>query len=154
MMIHPSRRFLWWLSALILLCLPVQSPFGQSERLTTLHVTVLDFANTSGTAGVAVWNMGRGFPEEIELAVATTYADITDGRAVAEFDSLVPGIYAVTVFHDENCNCRFDKNWLGVPREAWGVSNNVRPWARAPRFDEARFNVAAGLHDITIHLKR
>ena len=106
MISHSSRRFLWWLSALIVLCLPAQSPVGQSERLTTLHVTVLDFANSSGTAGVAVWNMGRGFPEEIEHAVATTYADITDGRAVAEFDSLVPGIYAVTVFHDENRNRR------------------------------------------------
>ena len=78
----------------------------------------------------------------------------TDGRAVAEFDSLVQGIYAVTVFHDENRNRRFDKDWLGIPREAWGGSNDLRPWARAPRFDEARFNVAAGSHDITINLKR
>ena len=99
----------------------------QSGSTLTLHVRMEGFENTDGEAGVAVWNAARGFPEEIEHAVATTYVTIQDGAAVARFDQLEPGRYAITVYHDKNDNRQFDKNWLGMPKEDWGVSNNVRP---------------------------
>ncbi|MCH2252187.1 MAG: DUF2141 domain-containing protein [Vicinamibacterales bacterium] len=116
----------------------------QSGSTLTLHVRMEGFENTDGEAGVAVWNAARGFPEEIEHAVATTYVTIQDGAAVARFDQLEPGRYAITVYHDKNDNRRFDKNWLGMPKEDWGVSNNVRPRLRAPRFTEAVRDLGVG----------
>ena len=108
--------------------------------------------NADGAAGIAVWNAARGFPEEIEHAVATTYAPNQDGVAVAGFDELEPGSSAITVYHDKNDNRRFDKNWLGMPKEAWGVSNNVRPRLRAPRFAEATFDLEVGDHLVEIRV--
>ena len=35
-----------------------------------------------------------------------------------------PGRYAVVLYHDENANEKFDKNFLGLPKEGFGVSNN------------------------------
>ncbi|HMB76609.1 MAG TPA: DUF2141 domain-containing protein [Kiloniellaceae bacterium] len=35
-----------------------------------------------------------------------------------------PGTYAVVLYHDENGNKKFDKNFLGIPKEGFGVSNN------------------------------
>ena len=35
-----------------------------------------------------------------------------------------PGTYAVAVYHDENANIKFDKNWIGLPVEGYGISNN------------------------------
>ena len=102
------------------------------------------FENVDGAAGIAVWNQAQGFPENVEHAVATTYATIRDGVAIARFDQLEPGTYAITVYHDRNANRRFDKNWLGMPKEDWGVSNNVRPRLRAPRFNEAMMTVGTG----------
>ena len=116
----------------------------QSDSTLTLHVRMEGFESTDGEAGVAVWNAARGFPEEIEHAVATTYVTIQDGAAVARFDQLEPGRYAITVYHDKNDNRRFDKNWLGMPKEDWGVSNNVRPRLRAPRFTEAVRDLGVG----------
>ncbi len=49
-----------------------------------------------------------------------------------------PGVYAVAVHHDANSNGKLDANFLGIPREGYGVSNDVRPRFRAPRFSEAR----------------
>ena len=117
---------------------------GQNGPSLTLHVHVDGFENADGEAGVAVWNVAQGFPEEIEHAVATIYVTIQDGVAVARFDQLEPGPYAITVYHDKNGNRRFDKNWLGIPKEDWGVSNNVRPRLRAPRFAEAVRHLEAG----------
>ena len=117
---------------------------GQSGSTLTLNVHVDGFENANGAAGIAVWHAARGFPEEIEHALASTYATISDGVAVAGFGQLEPGSYAITVYHDKNDNRRFDKNWLGMPKEAWGVSNNVRPRLRAPRFAEAMLDLEVG----------
>ena len=133
------------ISALVLAVLAgASTQVGTSGASVTLQVRVEGFENVDGAAGIAVWNQAQGFPEDIEHAVATTYATIRDGVAMARFDQLEPGTYAITVYHDRNANRRFDKNWLGMPKEDWGVSNNVRPRLRAPRFNEAMMTVGAG----------
>lgn len=124
-----------------------------STEVATLAVRVDGFENRSGSAGIAVWNAALGFPDHVEHAVATMYSVIEDGVAVAQFDLLAPGVYAVTVFHDENDNHRFDKNWIGIPRETWGVSNNVRPRLRAPTFDEASVTLEPGDTLVEIHVR-
>ena len=126
---------------------------GERRATLTLHVRMDGFENADGVAGVAVWNTARGFPEQIEHAVATTYVTIQNGVAVARFDQLEPGSCAVTVYHDKNDNRRFDKNWLGMPREAWGVSNNVRPRLRAPRFDEALLELTVGAAETRVEIR-
>ena len=125
----------------------------QGSGTLTLTVRVDQFPNGKGSAGIAVWKGPRGFPEGIEHAVATTYVRVENGTATARFEQLAPGPYAVTVFHDQNDNRRFDKNWVGVPREPWGVSNNARPRLRAPTFEEARIELAAGEQLVRISVR-
>ncbi len=60
------------------------------------------------------------------------------------FEGLAPGSYAVAVLHDLNGTGRNDTNFLGIPTEDWGVSNNVRPTLRAPRVEEAAVEVKDG----------
>ena len=133
-----------WTSLCALVMLGASAQIATSGATVTLQVRVEGFENADGAAGIAVWTQARGFPEDIEHAVATTYATIRDGVATARFDQLEPGPHAITVYHDRNANQRFDKNWLGMPKEAWGVSNNVRPRLRAPRFNEAMLDVSTG----------
>jgi len=127
--------------------LPARTP--PAARLV---VEVSGFANDRGTAGIALWNAPAGFPEDVTHAIATAWVRITRGTAEAAFGDLQPGTYALTAFHDENDNRRFDKRWFGLPKEAWGVSNDVRP-LRAPRFDEASFEVSAADQTIRIHVE-
>ena len=72
------------------------------------------------------------------------------GEMVFVFKNVTPGIVAVASAHDENDNGKTDTNFLGIPREDWGVSNNARPNLRAPRFDEAQFELTA---DTTIEIR-
>ena len=44
----------------------------------------------------------------------------------------------------ENGNKKVDTNFVGMPTEAWGVSNNIRPLMRAPRWQEAQFTINSG----------
>ena len=121
--------------------------------MVVLSVVVDGFPDGEGAAGIAVWNGARGFPEDIEHAVQAIYVPIEAGAARVRLGPFPPGVYAVTVYHDRDGDEQFDKNWLGIPREAWGVSNNVRPRLRAPTFDEARLELEAGEHQVSIHVE-
>lgn len=62
------------------------------------------------------------------------------------------GSYALAVFHDRNDNMKFDKTWIGLPAEPYGTSNNPRFEMRAPRLDEAIFDVNGPLTPMTVTL--
>ncbi len=52
-----------------------------------------------------------------------------------------PGTYAAAAYHDENGNTKLDKNWIGFPVEAFGVSNNPKMFLLPPSHEEAAFRV-------------
>ncbi len=54
---------------------------------------------------------------------------------------LPPGRYAVAAYVDANHNGRQDKNFLGVPKEDYGFSNNVRGRFGPPDFADAAFDI-------------
>ena len=64
---------------------------------------------------------------------------------------LPDGTYAVGVFHDVDGNEALSKNFLGIPEEPFGFSNNVRGRFGPPSFMEASFSLTRDLA-ITIAL--
>jgi len=69
------------------------------------------------------------------------------------FGDVSEGTYVVSIGHDANGNRKVDTNFVGMPTEQWGVSKNVRPMLRAPRFEEAAFEVAADAKEIVLDIK-
>lgn len=53
-----------------------------------------------------------------------------------DFTDLEPGKYAIVVYHDDNSNKLCDKNFFGIPTEAYAFSNNKRPKLSVPTFEE------------------
>jgi uncharacterized protein (DUF2141 family) len=125
-----------------------------SAHAQELIVKVTMVKSTKGEVGCALFNNATGFPNENAAMPAQWQAPSSDS-VVCRFTDIKPGLYAVAVSHDLNGNRRTDTNFLGIPTEDWGVSNNVRPNLRAPTFDEARFEVAAtGVTTLEIKLGR
>ena len=54
---------------------------------------------------------------------------------------LPEGIYAIALFVDANKNLKIDKNFLGIPKEQFGFSNNAMGKLSAPSFEQAKFQV-------------
>lgn len=65
-----------------------------------------------------------------------------------------PGNYSVAIYHDKNSNAFFDKNFLGLPKERFGMSNNPKFTTKSPKFEEATFTVPAEGVDMEIKLRR
>ena len=51
------------------------------------------------------------------------------------------GIYAIALFIDANKNMKIDKNFLGIPKEQYGFSNNAMGTLSGPSFEQAKFQV-------------
>ena len=71
------------------------------------------------------------------------------------FDGVPPGTYAIKMFQDANRNEKFDFNWLGLPYERYGFSNNARPdWMHLspPKFKAAKIELKPGANATEIWL--
>ena len=56
--------------------------------------------------------------------VARIQERVSKGSYQRSFD-IPPGIYAVKLHIDENENGKLDTNFLGIPKEQYGISNNI-----------------------------
>jgi uncharacterized protein (DUF2141 family) len=74
------------------------------------------------------------------------------GQTELKFDNVAPGLYAVFIHHDSNDNGKFDTNFIGIPTEGYGYSNNAHPMRRV-RFDEARFELKGEMLTLEIILR-
>ena len=79
-------------------------------------------------------------------------AKIADRRAVCEFTAVMPGTYAVSVVHDENSNGKLDTNFIGMPREGVGASNDAKGHMGPPKFSAASFRYERRRLDLKIHV--
>ncbi len=117
-----------------------------------LTVTVADLRNAKGHLRLGVFNSAKGFPRARDRALLWKTLQSDSVERVFHLD-LPPGRYAVVVLHDENGNKKLDENFLGVPKEGYGVSNNPKPRFRAATFDEAVFELSETGAEITVSIQ-
>jgi len=115
---------------------------SQAEsKTTTIKVDAEKIRNATGMMACALFNAADGFPDVQAKSFQYVYVPINSGVAGCEFKDVAAGTYAVSVFHDENDNKKLDKNFVGMPLEGYGVSNNIRHMMSAPGFKESSFQV-------------
>lgn len=109
-----------------------------------LTVRVSGIKSQEGSIGCALFAASEAdsFPSDGARAQRSAEPD-TEG-VVCRFEDVEAGRYAVSVSHDLNENGKVDTRAFGIPKEPWGVSNGARPRMRAPRFEEAAFDLADG----------
>lgn len=122
-----------------------------AANAASIIVTVANIKSSAGEIGCALFSSAQGFPMETQNATEIWQPANKDG-VVCRMENVSAGTYAVAVTHDLNANHKIDTNFFGSPTEDWGVSNNVRPSLRAPRFDEAKF-VFDGQKDVTLTIE-
>jgi uncharacterized protein (DUF2141 family) len=118
---------------------------------SNLIVEVKSIPNSKGNIFIGLFRPKDEFPVFGKQYIGKIIP--VSGRKLSySFNELAEGKYAVAVFHDENKNGKLDKNYLGIPVEAYGFSNNARRTFSAPSFEEAEINVKSDVI-ISISLK-
>jgi uncharacterized protein (DUF2141 family) len=99
-----------------------------------------------GVAGnqirVAVYsaNQPEQFPSDDKFYRGVV-SEASSDRLTLSVPDLPAGKYAVAAYVDNNKNGRQDKNFLGVPKEIYGFSNDARGMFGPPDFGEAAFDI-------------
>ena len=71
--------------------------------------------------------------------------DINNNKCIITIKNLKSGKYSFKYFHDENNNKKLDTNWLGIPTEGFGFSNNARGTFGPPAFEKTVFDIKGSI---------
>ena len=101
-----------------------------------------------GVLSLALYDNSEAFNNSVkgekrsEEGIFTGIETFIDLKESHEFVINLPqGIYAIALFVDSNKNLKIDKNFLGIPKEQFGFSNNAMGKLSAPSFEQAKFSV-------------
>jgi uncharacterized protein (DUF2141 family) len=156
MMRHVARRT--WILGLFVFaaCGGSQALQRQSfscQKPTTIVVTTEGLRSTDGEVRVALYSSSDGFPSDPAKALQRGTAAFAESTASYTFDPVPCANYAVSVLHDEDGNGEMKTDFLGRPKEGWGVSNDARGTFGPPSFDDAVFAAEAETTRVVVHLE-
>src|ERR1035441_3817868 len=109
--------------------LSAQTQATPTQSTSTLTVRVTGIRNTKGNIHLTLYRDSK-FIENRETEI-----DVKTLSAKFVFEKIPQGVYAVNLFHDENMNGKMDTNFVGMPVEGYGFSNNPRKRMGNPGFD-------------------
>jgi len=107
-----------------------------------LTVEVKHVKPNAGVVFIGLYDKAADFPAT-QKGLTGQVIEASRDTVVAMFQGLGAGRYAVAVYQDENRNGKLDKNFLGMPTEPYGFSNDARGSMGPPSFDAAAVDIAA-----------
>src|SRR5579871_2241140 len=144
-MMHPARFLALFAALAIVIEAPALAQNASSQNI--LRVDLTGFRSNNGSARCSIFNDRdpSAFPSNgdklFKLAVASS---IKNATTEVDFTGIPPGKYAMVCYHDENNNGKFDENMLGMPKEGYCFSNNIKPKFSAPNFNQCAFDYKGG----------
>ena len=129
-----------------------QDTATEANQAGTITVQLAGFENDQGTVKLCVCRSEDEYTGKAkEFCTAST--EIKSTKAEWVFENMPYGSYSIKAFHDENRNSRLDKDFLGVPTERYGFSNNARGRFGPPPFSRAAVTLNSPQIKIEIEVK-
>lgn len=136
------------MKTLIILITALLSFKGNTQE-TTIEVNISDFETNEGKVYVALYNSEETFLKEYTVGLI---GGIINLKSTVTFEGIENGIYAISVFQDKNSNGVLDTNFMGIPSEPTGTSNNAKGYFGPPKFEDAKFEVKEEKIQLNINL--
>jgi uncharacterized protein (DUF2141 family) len=124
------------------------------KNMTQISLEINGLETSKGRVELAIFNSSETFLDEKKYFKHLSMP-IESGQKSVVFDLELPaGEYAFSAFHDENGNGKLDKNWVGIPTEAYGFSNNFKAKWGAPSWEKTRFFIEKGAKSMEIKVEK
>ncbi|HLO82475.1 MAG TPA: DUF2141 domain-containing protein [Chitinophagaceae bacterium] len=117
-----------------------------------IKVRVTQVNTKKGEVMLALFGSPKGFPYETSYAIQKIKGNTLNGVLELSFSHIPPGTYAIALFHDTNGDGKLNTNFMGIPKEGYGVSNNTYNTFSAPGYKESSFSHKDGT-ELTIQMK-
>jgi uncharacterized protein (DUF2141 family) len=122
---------------------------SQEKAKTMIQLEITGIKNSTGFIQIAVFKSDTDFDKDIFIKVIAIPAS---SEVQVSIPDLEVGKYAIAVYHDENKNQKLDKNFVGIPKEGYGFSNNAVGKLGPPKFSESSFSLDTQLKKLSIRM--
>ncbi|MCV2886350.1 DUF2141 domain-containing protein [Aestuariibacter sp. AA17] len=114
-----------------------------------LRVKVSNIEHSEGSIKIAVYDSAESMKAYKAAHIATVEAQ--NGEIEATFEQVASGNYGVMVYQDLDGNDKLGRNFMGIPNEPYGFSNNPRLMG-PPRFADLAVAVSEDAPVINVKL--
>ncbi len=147
-----SLNFLKYFVVVLILIASLSVSSQTQIKKGNLKIVVSNLKSKTGQVGFFLFNSADGFPSHTEKALLSGYVKIVGNTVEYTFTNIAIGTYAVYVFHDADNDKKLNTNFIGMPKEGMGVSNNAKGHFGPPKYDDAKFDFNKQEQTIVISL--
>lgn len=133
---------------IILLFIALFSGISSHEN-PELTVNISNIKSLKGEIIIGVFNTNKDFLKD-GVAIQNYSIKVNGTTETIVIKDLPKGEYAISLYHDENSDNECNRNFLGIPKEGYGFSNNVKPKFSAPSYEDCKFSL---LKDHSLKIK-
>ena len=120
------------------------------ENASEFTLKIEGLNKTKGEIRIAMFSSEEKYTKEpVYAVVLPVNKDIVEWK----IPDLPYGEYAIAVYHDVNTNGKLDTNLLGIPKESYGFSNNVRGRFGPASWNDAKFKIDKNSSEHLIQIK-
>lgn len=128
----------FWARALSASALMLATAAAQAATLTLI---VSNIQSDIGTINIAVFDNKKDWlGDKLVTDQSLVVAEHLQGDSLTTSIELAPGDYGVSVHHDDNGNDKMDTNFIGIPKEPTGMSNDA-PAKFGPPSSKTRYSI-------------
>ena len=106
-----------------------------------LTIKISNIEKIKGEIKIGVFNKDKNFLKE-SGSIKNYSIKVDKNTETITITDLPKGEYAITMYHDENSDNECNRNFMGIPKEAYGFSNNFKPKFGPPKFNDCKFFLA------------
>ena len=122
-----------------------------SSSAIKVHIDGLQEAK--GQICYSLFAKSKGFPDSSENTLQAKCVPIQERSPRLTIENLHLGTYALAVFHDLNQDGELNRNFLGIPQEGFGFSQNPQIKTSPPSFGESAIIVVGAETNLQVHLQ-
>jgi len=127
-----------FLISFLLLFNGISNLTAQENQTLTITLEITTTKYNKGHILVALYDSEKNYMKEI---FKSAEVPIKNNKAKIIFNLLEKGEYAFSFFQDLNENKKIDTNFLGIPKEPYGFSNQKKGRFGPPKFKEVAFKL-------------
>lgn len=105
-----------------------------------LTIKISNIEKIKGEIKVGVFNTDTHFLKE-GYAIKNYSVKVENNTAILTIVDLPKGEYAITMYHDQNSDNECNRNFIGIPKEPYAFSNNIKPKMSAPKYKDCKFDL-------------
>ena len=144
----------WFASLLIFTigypCFPLQA---NSSTNSLIKVEIEGLQEAKGQICYSLFNRDKGFSDNKDNILRAECLTIKEQLPVLTIDNLHRGTYALALFHDLNQDEELNRNFLGIPQEGFGFSQNPEITTSPPSFKESAISIVETETTLQVQLR-